>query len=78
MSPTLNGSTVLQHFERGNEVEICNRIIFDFYPGLPHIEVDSLSKVLPLSFIYCLGFGLLQVDTDVIQNVPGPSLYPEK
>ena len=38
MSPTLNGSSVLQRFECGNVVEIRNRIMFDFYPGLPHIS----------------------------------------
>ena len=27
---------VLQHFERDNTVKIRNRIMFDFYPGLPH------------------------------------------
>ena len=30
MSPTLNGSSALQHFEHGNAVEIHNGIIFDF------------------------------------------------
>ena len=38
MSPTLNRSTALQRFEHGNAVEICNRIMFDFYPGLPHMQ----------------------------------------
>ena len=37
MSPALNGSTALQHFERGDMVEIRNGIMFDFYPGLPHV-----------------------------------------
>ena len=37
MSPALNGSTALQHFERGNAVEIHNGIMFNFYPGLPHM-----------------------------------------
>ena len=40
MSPTLNGRSVLQHFERGNVIEMRNRIIFDFYPGLPHIYIN--------------------------------------
>ena len=40
MSPTLSGSSLLQHVEHGNAIKIhvCNRIIFDFYPGLPHVE----------------------------------------
>ena len=37
MSPTLNGSSVLQRFQRGNALEIPNGIVFDFYPGLPHV-----------------------------------------
>ena len=35
MSSILNGSSALQHFVRGNVVEICNGIMFDFYLGLP-------------------------------------------
>ena len=37
MRPALNGSTALQRFKHGNMVEIHNGIIFDFYPGLPHM-----------------------------------------
>ena len=44
MSPGLNGSIALQRFERGNAVEIRNRIMFDFYPGLPHMYVTTLSS----------------------------------
>ena len=33
MSPTHNGSTVLQHFEHRNVIETHNEILFDFYPG---------------------------------------------
>ena len=36
MSPALKRSSVLQHFECGNVIEIRNEIMFDFYPGLPH------------------------------------------
>ena len=32
-----NGNTALQCLECNNAVEICNRIMFDFYPGLPHM-----------------------------------------
>ena len=38
MSPARNGSTALQRFERGNALEIRNGIMFDFYPGLPHMH----------------------------------------
>ena len=39
MTPALNRSSALQHFEHGNGVEICNGIMFDFYPGLPHMKL---------------------------------------
>ena len=35
-SPTFNRSFALQRFECSIEVELRNRIMFDFYPGLPH------------------------------------------
>jgi len=38
MSPTLNGSSVLERFKRSSAIEIHNRIMFNFYPGLPHIR----------------------------------------
>ena len=41
MSPTLNGSSALQHFECSNVIEIRNGIMFDFYPGLPHTLYSS-------------------------------------
>ena len=37
MSPALNGSSTLEHFEHSNVSEIRNGIMFDFYPGLPHV-----------------------------------------
>ena len=37
MSSALNGSSALQHFKRGKAVKIGNGIMFDFYPGWPHI-----------------------------------------
>ena len=39
MSPAFNGSSVLQHFKRSNVIEIRDEIMFDFYPGLPHIWI---------------------------------------
>ena len=45
MSPALNGSTAIQHFERGNVVEIRNGIMFDFYPGLPHMHEQSTHNI---------------------------------
>ena len=41
MSSALNGRSALQHFERSNAIEIYNGIMFDFYPGLPHMCMGS-------------------------------------
>ena len=40
MSPALNVSSALQHFKRGNAIEIRNGIMFDFYLGLPHTLIN--------------------------------------
>ena len=46
MSPAFNGSFAPQHFECSNAVEICNKIMFDFYPGLSHMsDVESSEKI---------------------------------
>ena len=39
MSSALNQSSALQHFEHGNAIEIHNRIMFNFYPGMPQIDL---------------------------------------
>ena len=44
MSPASNGSSVLLRFEHDNTVEICNGIMFDFYPGLPHIQFEHFQS----------------------------------
>ena len=38
MSPALNGSSALEHFKHS---EIRNGIMYDFYPGLPHMIKTS-------------------------------------
>ena len=45
MSLALNRGSALKCFERGNTMEICNGIMFNFYPGLPHIP--NLTKESP-------------------------------
>ena len=35
----LNGSTALQHFNEVMQSKYGNEIMFDFYLGLPHIDV---------------------------------------
>ena len=37
MSPALNESSALECFECSNAIELRNEIMFDFYPGLPHM-----------------------------------------
>ena len=34
MSPTLNGSSVLERFKCSSVIEIRNGVMFNFYPGL--------------------------------------------
>ena len=48
MSPTLNRSSVIRHFERSDAIEICDRITFDFYTGLPHLVDLIISTGLEL------------------------------
>ena len=54
MSPARNGSTALQRFERGNAIAIRNGIMFDFYPGLPHIIL--LRTLSTSSSLMCLAY----------------------
>ena len=45
MTPTLNESSALERFERSNAIAVWNRIMFDFYPGLPHINLTSMKDL---------------------------------
>ena len=64
MSPGLNRSFVLQRFEHSNMVELCNRIMFDFYlgPATYSIQVHIFFIILinshiprpPPLFVLCL------------------------
>ena len=42
MSPALNESSAVRHFEHSDVIKICGRIIFDFYMGLPNMLSDYL------------------------------------
>ena len=46
MSPALNGSSALQHFKCSNVSEIRNGIMFDFYPGWPHLSFNVINPAL--------------------------------
>ena len=55
MSPALNGSSTIWHFEGNNVIEICDEITFDFYMGLHHVFAIILGVfcfVLAFYFIY--------------------------
>ena len=41
MSPSRNRFSVLQHFEQDNMLEIHNRKMFNFFPGLLHVHVTN-------------------------------------
>ena len=44
MSPAPSRSLAPQCVKLGDALEICDAIIFDFYPGLPHMRKTYLCK----------------------------------
>ena len=72
MSPALNGSSALQRFEHSNAIEIRNGIMFDFYPGLPHLMRSTTEEV-----------NILKTDVSIdLQElpevIPPPGIPPER
>ena len=67
MSPIPNGSSALQ-FEHGNAIEICNGIMFDFYPRLPHFYLHRQNTptlgTSKMQFVYAS-------NTAVNAHIPG-------
>ena len=59
MSPVLNGSSVIQHFKHSNALEIRDRITFDFYTALPHMQ-EEIDNKLTINLIICACFAYLQ------------------
>ena len=53
MSPALNESSTLEHFEHSNASEIRNGIMFDFYPGLPQL-LRTMVSALRHNYMPCL------------------------
>ena len=41
VSSALNGSSAIRRFEGSDAIEIRNGITFDFYTGLPHLDVNG-------------------------------------
>ena len=41
----LNGSTALQHFNEVAQSKYGNEIMFNFYPGLPHIDIWECGNI---------------------------------
>ena len=64
MNPSLNGSSALERFERGNAIEIHNEIMFDFYWELPQHVLEFCFRCLFLtSSPLPIHFSLLISDT---------------
>ena len=42
MSPALNGSSVIWHFEGSDTIEIGNGITFHFYMGMPQLQRNEI------------------------------------
>ena len=61
ISPTLNGSSALERFERSNAID---RIMFDFYPGLPHEYVANAG----LSYFHV---NKISSDSSAVLNIQG-------
>ena len=54
MSPALNGSSTLERLERSNASEIRKGIMFDFYPGLPHMLIEVHVNIVYASHLYAV------------------------
>ena len=66
MSPALNGSSAIRHFEGSDAIEIRDGITFDFYTGLPHLFVTRLPDVAMVSYLFCCQ--VTAVDDDADEN----------
>ena len=60
MSPALNESSAIRHFEGNDAIEICDRIAFDFNTRLPHMVMHVFS------YFFCENFMLY-----IIKRVAG-------
>ena len=46
MSPVLSRSSALHRVKLGDVLELRDGIMFDFYPGLPHIHVHVYTVLI--------------------------------
>ena len=46
MSPALSRSLEVPRFEHGDASEVCDRIISDFYTGLPRISLVAMVNMV--------------------------------
>ena len=87
LSPALNRSSVLEHFERSNASEIHNGIMFDFHPELPHMLNTVATVTISLhhspdsvSFAVCLLFIMTQPTITMVMVMiiinPAPPVTP--
>ena len=44
MSPALNRSSEIRRFKHSDAIKIRDGITFDFYTGLPHIQLEDHSS----------------------------------
>ena len=51
MRPAFNGSSALERLECSNAIKIRNGIMFDFYPGLPHIVKLQVEVVINVNVL---------------------------
>ena len=64
---------MLQRFERGNAIEIRNGIMFNFYPGLPHIVLATNIAEDVKPFLNLLKMvGIAKVAMEYIIEAPEP------
>ena len=80
MGPNRKQNTVLQHFECSNVTKICNRMMFDFYPGLPYMQMEFQ---ICMNFLFSVQpeFGWESLDAickpTVLVLIESVSLFPD-
>ena len=84
LSPTFSRSSALEHFERSNASEIRNKIMFDFYLGLPHmlntVTTNLHHSPVSVGFVVILLFIMTQLTITMAMVMiiinPAPPVTP--